>query len=352
MKSNNVTVDQAYLASKQKHCTIIDVRTEEECSQGIAVGAINLALDSLNDLSEKQLSKNQHYYIICQIGIRSKIAVEELAKRGFCHIYNVEGGIAEWCKKKLPIEMPHATNQDLRYQRHYQLQGFGRQAQEKLTNAHALLIGAGGLSSSSALYLAAAGIGQITIIDDDKVSLSNLQRQIIHTTDSVGTLKVESAKKQLTNLNPDIKINSIADRLNKKNAEPLIINADIVIDGSDNLMTRYLVNDLCLKNQTAMIYAAVYQYEAQISTFDFSQEDSPCLRCLFPQITGFEPTNCTTEGVLGVVPGLAGIMQATEAIKLITGVGTVLTFKLLMMDLLDNNYRTIKYSKNNNCDKH
>jgi len=215
-----------------------------------------------------------------------------------------------------------------------------------------LLIGAGGLGSSSALYLAAAGVGKITIIDDDVVSLSNLQRQILHTTDSIGSLKVDSAKHQLAALNPEIKIKTLAKRLNQDNADDLISQADIIIDGSDNLETRYLVNDLCLKYKKPLVYAAVYQYEAQISTFDFRTKDSPCLRCLFPKTKGFEPANCSTEGVLGVVPGLAGVMQATEALKLITGVGEVLTQKLLVIDLLGNSFRSIKYSVDVQCKKH
>jgi molybdopterin/thiamine biosynthesis adenylyltransferase len=289
---------------------------------------------------------------MCQTNKRSNSAIQHLQELGFTHLHHVNEGYQGWLKNNLPSEIPKLNNHDLRYQRHHQLKGFGRDAQEKLSNTHVLLIGAGGLGSSSALYLAAAGIGQITIIDDDKVSLSNLQRQIIHKTDNIGQLKVESAKQQLSALNPEINIITIAKRLDSDNAQQLIHEADIVVDGSDNLTTRYLVNDYCLKLNKPLVYAAVYQYEAQISVFDFTQTKTPCLRCLFPQAQGFEPANCSTEGVLGVVPGMAGVLQATEVIKLITNIGESLNSQLLVVNLLDNSFRKIKFSRDINCQIH
>ena len=348
-----VTVTQAYQNCHQSERNVLlDVRTASEWKSGVPQGALCLELSDINDLAQSKLSKEQCYYVICQTSQRSALAIEQLKNLGFIDLFHVTDGFQAWLKQELPIETPNIDKTELRYQRHYQLKGFGRKAQDKLNNAHVLLIGAGGLGSSSALYLAAAGIGQITIIDDDRVSLSNLQRQILHTTDSIGTLKVDSAKKQLSALNPEININTVSQRLTQDNAEKFISQADIVIDGSDNLETRYLVNDLCLQLKKPLVYAAVYQYEAQISTFDFTDNNSPCLRCLFPQTQGFEPVNCSTEGVLGVVPGIAGVWQATETIKLITGVGETLCSKLLIVDLIDNSFRTIKYSLNNQCNKH
>lgn len=345
-----ITVKQAQhnCYNNDKHC-LLDVRTASEWAIGVPQGAICLELGDINDSATNQLSKINHYYVICQTNQRSAIAIEQLKLLGFVNLYHVDEGYNGWVNQKLPTQIPKVSDSDLRYQRHYQLRGFGRKGQDKLNNAHVLLIGAGGLGSSSALYLAAAGVGTITIVDDDTVTLSNLQRQIIHTTDSIGSLKVASARKQLSALNPKISINTIAEKINLENIESLISKVDAVIDGSDNLKTRYLVNDWCAKLKTPLVYAAVYQYEAQISTFDFTKKDSPCLRCLFPQTQGFEPANCTTEGVLGVVPGLAGIWQATEAIKLIANVGETLTSQLLIIDLLDNSFRRIKYSKDQNC---
>lgn len=344
-----VTVSQANIACRQSLHTLIDVRTALECSKSMPLNAINIPLDDLNNLALEKLNKDGHYYVICQIGIRSKVAVEYLTHLGFKNIYDVKKGFSQWQYKELPTQAFNIDNHSLRYNRHHQLQGFGKQGQDKLNNAHVLLIGAGGLGSPSALYLAAAGVGQITIIDDDTVQLSNLQRQVIHTTKSLDKLKVESAKSQLTALNPEIKVNAIPQRLNYDNAESLISVVDVVIDGTDNLETRYLVNDICVKYKKPLVYAAVYQYEAQISVFDLRKSDSPCLRCLFPQTQGFEPENCSTIGVLGVVPGLAGIMQATETIKIIVGIGKTLQNKLLICNLLGNSFKTINYKKSKSC---
>jgi molybdopterin/thiamine biosynthesis adenylyltransferase/rhodanese-related sulfurtransferase len=340
--------------SNNKHI-ILDVRTPDEWLLGTPQGSYCLTLNDIVDKAEEELTNSNHYYVMCQTRNRSSIAIQQLKELGFTNLHHVTEGYQGWLKNDLPIEIPELNKLDrldVRYQRHHQLKGFGRIAQQKLSNAHVLLIGAGGLGSSSALYLAASGIGQITIIDDDKVSLSNLQRQIIHRTESIGRLKVESAKQQLSALNPEIIINTIAKRLNLDNAQQLINEADIVVDGSDNLDTRYLVNDYCLKLNKPLVYAAVYQYEAQISVFDFTQPNTPCLRCLFPQTQGFEPANCSTEGVLGVVPGLAGVMQATEVVKLITNIGEILNSQLLVIDLLDYSFRKIKYTRDKNCQIH
>lgn len=348
-----VTTKQAHQnCLNNEQSAILDVRTATEWYRGIPKGAVCLELSDINELAKSKLSKEQTYYVICQTSQRSALAIEQLKELGFIHLFHVSDGFQSWVNQDLPIEIPDIGKTELRYQRHHQLKGFGRKAQDKLNNAHVLLIGAGGLGSSSALYLVAAGVGKITIVDDDVVSLSNLQRQILHTTDAIGTLKVDSAQKQLTALNPEIKINTVAGRLNQDNVEDLISQVDVVIDGSDNLETRYLVNDMCLQLKKPLVYAAVYQYEAQISTFDFRKKDSTCLRCLFPQTKGFEPANCSTEGVLGVVPGITGIWQASEAIKLITNIGETLISKLLIVDLLDNGFRTIKYSKDRNCTVH
>ena len=349
----SVSVVQAFKLCKNNKNIILDVRTTAEITQGIPKGAHCLEVNDIDLKSTKSLSKNNTYYVICQIGKRSLLAIEKLKQIGFKNLIHIEKGFQAWQYENLPTEIPaHIINNDIRYQRHHQLKGFGRKAQDKLLNSNVLLIGVGGLGSSAALYLAAAGIGTITIMDDDRVELSNLQRQIIHQTQSIGSLKVESARKQMSALNPNIKINAVDSRINPDNAHALINNADVVIDGSDNLLTRYLVNDICLKLNKPLVYAAVYQFEAQISVFDFRKKDSACLRCLFPQTEGFEPDNCSTEGVLGVVPGMAGVSQASETIKLITEVGKVLQGQLLITDLLENSQRLIKYSKNCNCHLH
>ncbi len=353
MKIPSAPVNQVYKdCQDNKHYTLIDIRSLSERQDGIPKNSLSINADNLLHYAKENFQKNHCYYIICQRGISSATAVNLLITNGFTNSINVEKGFEHWQQCHLPVEIPAITNHDLRYSRHYQLQGFGKEAQQKITNAHVLLIGAGGLGSASALYLAAAGVGTLTIIDDDVVQLSNLQRQIIHTTDSIDTLKVESAKSRMHALNPEIAIKAVAEKLSSSNAEHLIAQADVIIDGTDNLKTRYLVNDLCVKLKKPLIYAAVYQFEAQISVFDMRLASSPCLRCLFPYTEGFEPANCSTEGVLGVVPGLAGVLQATEAIKIISQVGQTLQSKLLISNLLDNSYRTIKYKKDQNCVLH
>ena len=348
----NLSNQQVFAQYQKANQQILDVRTAVEWSQGIAQGAHCLSLVDIqtqNPSKLAKLDKNTTYYVMCQTGQRSQIAIAQLQQLGFNKLFHAFEGYKKWQEQGLPTEIPNLDTKAVRYSRHHQLHGFGEKAQEKLTKSSILLIGAGGLGSPAALYLAAAGVGTITLIDDDIVSLSNLQRQVIHTTESIGELKVESAKRQLTALNPEITIQIIAEKINPDNAQALIAKADVIIDGSDNLTTRYLVNDSCCQLNKPLVYAAVFQYEAQITSFDFRQQNSPCLRCLFPQTAGFEPENCSTVGVLGVVPAIAGIMQASEAIKLMTDVGKTLQNKLQIIDLFDNSFRSIKYKKDTNC---
>jgi len=351
-ESINISNKRVYEKCKKANNRLLDVRTAPEWAQGIAQDSVCLNLADIDTHALEKLDKDKNYYVICQTGQRSLTAIIKLRALGFKKLFNVHEGYVKWKAQDLPIQIPKLNSQAIRYSRHHQLQGFGKKAQDELLKSHVLLIGAGGLGSSAALYLAAAGIGTITLIDDDVVSLSNLQRQVIHTTECIDNLKVESAKKQLIALNPEIIINSIAKKVTIENAQRIISQVDIVIDGSDNLSTRYLVNDVCLKLKKPLVYAAVFQYESQLTTFDFRNEDSPCLRCLFPQTEGFEPENCSTVGVLGVVPGLAGIIQASEAIKLITCVGETLIRKLQIIDLYDNSFKSINYKKDTNCQHH
>ena len=345
----DVSVSQAYRDCKDNtHCVLLDVRTAAECSKGVAKGSVLLPLDLLQDKTAT-LDIEYHYYVICESGIRSKIAIKQLRQAGFKNVYHINQGFNAWLKAKLPTEIPKIQSSDLRYNRHHLLAGFGKNAQEKLLKSKVLIVGVGGLGSPVALYLAAAGVGHITLVDDDTVSLSNLQRQILHTTNNIGSLKVDSAQQALHALNPEITIDTVAQKLTSDNAHDLIKHVDVVIDGSDNLATRYLVNDICMQYKKTLVYAAVYQYEAQVTLFDFSTSSNPCLKCLFPQTQGFEPENCSTVGVLGVVPGMAGILQASETIKWITAVGEPLVAKLLLTDLRDNSFRTIKYKKDNSC---
>jgi thiazole biosynthesis adenylyltransferase ThiF len=238
-----------------------------------------------------------------------------------------------------------------RYARHIILPEVGGKGQEKLLNSKVLVIGAGGLGSPAILYLAAAGVGTIGIVDFDVVDLSNLQRQIIHNTERVGTPKVESARRTVEMLNPDVKVIAYNTRISKENIMDIIKDYDVVLDGTDNFPTRFLINDACYFAGKPLVSAAMLRFEGQVSVFDFrNKEKSPCYRCLFPEPPppGLVPS-CQEAGILGSIGGIMGCIQATEAIKLILGIGEPLVGKLLIMDALSMDFRKVKLRKDPNC---
>jgi adenylyltransferase/sulfurtransferase len=238
-----------------------------------------------------------------------------------------------------------------RYARHIILPEVGGKGQEKLLNSRVLVIGAGGLGSPAILYLAAAGVGTIGIVDFDVVDLSNLQRQIIHNTERVGTPKVESARRTVEMLNPDVKVITYNTRISKENIMDIIKDYDVVLDGTDNFPTRFLINDACYFAGKPLVSAAMLRFEGQVSVFDFRiKEQSPCYRCLFPEPPppGLVPS-CQEAGILGSIGGIMGCIQATEAIKLILGIGEPLVGKLLIMDALSMDFRKVKLRKDPNC---
>ena len=238
-----------------------------------------------------------------------------------------------------------------RYARHIILPEVGGKGQEKLLNSKVLVIGAGGLGSPAILYLAAAGVGTIGIVDFDVVDLSNLQRQIIHNTERVGTPKVESAKRTVEMLNPDVKVITYNTRISKENIMDIIKDYDVVLDGTDNFPTRFLINDACYFAGKPLVSAAMLRFEGQVSVFDYrNKEKSPCYRCLFPEPPppGLVPS-CQEAGILGSIGGIMGCIQATEAIKLILGIGEPLIGKLLIMDALSMDFRKVKLRKDPNC---
>jgi len=238
-----------------------------------------------------------------------------------------------------------------RYARHIILPEVGGKGQEKLLNSKVLVIGAGGLGSPAILYLAAAGVGTIGIVDFDVVDFSNLQRQVIHNTERVGTPKVESAKKTVEMLNPDVKVIAYNTRISKENIMDIIKDYDVVLDGTDNFPTRFLINDACYFAGKPLVSAAMLRFEGQVSVFDYrNKENSPCYRCLFPEPPppGLVPS-CQEAGILGSIGGIMGCIQATEAIKLILGIGEPLVGKLLIMDALSMDFRKVKLRKDPNC---
>lgn len=240
------------------------------------------------------------------------------------------------------------NEQVLRYGRHLIMPEVGVEGQEKINAAKILMIGAGGLGSPSALYLAASGVGEITIIDPDVVDVSNLQRQIIHDTSSIDTPKVESAKKRINEINPHVKVNAIQDRLSNDNVRELVRDHDMVVDGTDNFQTRYMVNDACVFEGKLNVYGSIFRFDGQATVF--CDPEGPCYRCLYPEAPppGMVPS-CAEGGVLGILPGIVGIVQATEAIKLIIGKGKPLIGRLMLYDALEMKFRELKIRKDPSC---
>ena len=244
--------------------------------------------------------------------------------------------------------MPLTLDEELRYSRHLILPGFGLNGQERLKRARVLIVGAGGLGSPVALYLAAAGVGHLAIADADVVNLNNLHRQVLHGTEDIGQLKVESAQRSLYRLNATITVEALPVYVSAANALPLIANYDLVVDGCDNFATRYLLNDACVLLKKPYLFGSVYRFEGQVTLLD--AQTGPCYRCIFPEPPPPEETpSCAEGGVLGVLPGLIGMVQATEAIKWLTGIGKSLRGRLLLFDALDMRFRELGIEKNPEC---
>ncbi|MDO9421743.1 MAG: molybdopterin-synthase adenylyltransferase MoeB [Herminiimonas sp.] len=237
----------------------------------------------------------------------------------------------------------------LRYSRHILLDEIDIEGQEKLLAAHALIIGAGGLGSPAAFYLASAGIGTITLVDDDTVDLTNLQRQILHTTERVGQAKVLSGQHTLTEINPTIEIVALKERVSGERLNELVRNASVVLDCSDNFATRHAINRACVANRVPLVSGAAIKFDGQISVFDKRDENAPCYSCLFPEDQQFEEVNCGTMGVFAPLVGIIGSMQAAEALKVIAGIGEPLKGRLLLLDARTMEWNSIKFARNANC---
>jgi adenylyltransferase/sulfurtransferase len=240
-------------------------------------------------------------------------------------------------------------SQLLRYNRHIMLPQISIEGQQRLLDAHVLIIGLGGLGSPAAMYLASAGVGTITLVDDDSVEITNLQRQIVHRTANIGTAKVDSARDNLLALNPLILINCIHQRLKTHELEQAVSNADIVIDATDNFESRYAINAACVKQQSPLVSGAAIRFEGQLAVFDLRQPDSPCYHCLYPYSDDIEEETCSENGILAPVVGIIGSMQALEAIKLICGVGETSTGRLLLFDALALEWRTMNFKHDPHC---
>lgn len=333
---------------------LLDIREEHERALGMADGAIGVARALLEAEPEQWLpDRAAAVVLICARGTRSLAACAALSRHGFLQVYSVAGGTDAWRAAGLPMT---AADDDAdfyqRYARHLLVPEIGVEGQRRLQRASVLLVGAGGLGSPAGYYLAAAGIGTLTLIDDDRVERSNLQRQILHTDARIGTAKVDSAHIALNALNPTVRIDAIDARLSRDNVDALVAQVDVVIDGADNFPARYLLSDACVKHAKPMVYGAVHRFEGQASVFDAGRRrgEAPCYRCLFPEPPPpeFAP-NCAQAGVLGVVPGVIGLIQASEAIKLVLDIGESLAGRLLQFDALTMRFRETRLRPDPDC---
>ncbi len=330
---------------------IVDVREADEVEQGAIPGAVAIPRGVLESRIEGAAPDRARPIVVyCAGGARSAFAAKALGELGYADVVSLAGGFGAWKGAGLPWAAPSALSaeQRRRYSRHLLLPEVGEEGQRKLLAAKVLLVGAGGLGSPAALYLAAAGVGTLAIIDDDTVDPSNLQRQVLHATDRVGSPKVESARETINALNPDVAVVAHQTRLTKANVLDLVRPYDLVVDGSDNFATRYLLNDACVLLGKPNVHGSIFRFEGQATTF--VPAAGPCYRCLFPTPPPPElAPNCNEAGVLGVLPGTIGLLQATEALKLIIGVGDLLVGRLLTYDALAAEFRTLMLSRDPDC---
>src|SRR2546425_6529188 len=309
------------LALQAQGAALIDVREADEISQGSPLGAYRLGRGYLELRIEDAVPDfTRPLVTMCNGGTRSLFAAEDLKRLGYQQLYSMTGGLARWKNEGLPFEIPSSLDQHARerYARHLMMPEVGEAGQMKLINSKVLLIGAGGLGSPAALYLAAAGVGTLGIVDHDVVDRSNLQRQILHAEARIGMAKVVSARQTLEALNPSVKVQTFETRLDSHNVDEIFSGFDVIVDGSDNFPTRYLVNDACVKLGLPNVHGSVFRFEGQVSVFwpGRAQRPGPCYRCLYPEPPPpqYAPS-CAEAGVLGVLPGVIGLLQATEGLS-------------------------------------
>jgi len=337
---------------KREDLVLVDVREKDEYRQGFIPGAVHVPRGFLEMQAESKLpDKGAKLVVYCAGGIRSAFAAKSLQDLGYAHVESANPGFVRWKDSGYPVEKPpELTPAQLdRYSRHLLLPEVGEKGQERLLSARVLLLGAGGLGSPAALYLAAAGVGTLGVIDNDVVDASNLQRQVLHGTSTVGVPKVESGAERLKDLNPDVNVIPFKERLTSENVDRIFDQGwDVIVDGLDNFPTRYLVNDASVWKDIPVVHGSIFRFDGQVTTFWPKQ--GPCYRCLYPEPPPAHlAPSCAEAGVLGILPGVIGTIQATEAIKIILGQGEPLVGRLLTYESLKMQFRTLKLRKDPSC---
>jgi len=331
---------------------VLDVREQDEWDEGHIPGAVHIPRGHLESRIERLAPDAARPVVVyCSQGNRSVFAAKTLEELGYEDVVSLAGGFTDWKRNGFPVQLQVGLDapRRARYSRHLLIPEVGEEGQLKLLDSKVLLIGAGGLGSPASLYLAAAGVGRIGIVDADVVDESNLQRQIVHSTDSLGEPKVESAKRTIEALNPDVEVVAYKERLTSENIERILADGwDVIVDGADNFPTRYLVNDASIWHKIPVVHGSIYRFEGQVTVF--KPYEGPCYRCLFPTPPPPElAPSCAEGGVLGVLPGVIGSLQASEALKLALGIGEPLVGRLLLFDALAATFDEVKLRRDPDC---
>jgi molybdopterin/thiamine biosynthesis adenylyltransferase/rhodanese-related sulfurtransferase len=340
------------LLERDDNAVLVDVRGADEWAGGHIPGAVLVPLSELTErIGEVAPDPGQQVVLYCAVGARSLRGARALSDLGYERAVSVAGGIVDWLARgyESSLERTLEPDQRERYSRHILIPEVGEAGQLKLLETSILLIGAGGLGSPAALYLAAAGVGRLGIVDDDVVDESNLQRQVLHSTARLGDLKARSAKRTIEELNPDVRVATFEERLTSDNIEPILEQGwDVIVDGADNFPTRYLLNDASVWHGIPVVHGSIFRFEGQTTVF--KPHEGPCYRCLFPQPPPPElAPSCAEGGVLGVLPGVIGSLQANEALKLALGIGDPLVGRLMLFDALSASFTEVSIRRDPKC---
>jgi sulfur-carrier protein adenylyltransferase/sulfurtransferase len=345
-----VSTGEAELA-RDRGATVVDVREASEWEQGHIDGARHISKSYIEQEIEAAAPDHERPIVLyCAGGVRSLFAAQTLQEMGYRDVASMSGGFQAWKSEGRPFSTPVVLTpeQKVRYSRHLLIPEVGAQGQAKLLESKVLLIGAGGLGSPAMLYLAAAGVGTLGIVDFDVVDLSNLQRQVVHANDRIGTKKTESAARTIAGLNPDVRVVAHEEMLTDANVDRLIAGYDVILDGTDTFETRYTLNDAAVRARIPVVHASVFRFEGQLTVF--IPFEGPCYRCLYPTPPPPElAPGCSVAGVLGVVPGTMGLLQATEVIKVLLGIGDTLAGRLLIYDALDGTFSELQLKRDPHC---